>query len=163
LKDYWYANREALLNYINLVHTTGIRGFVTDLDGNSLEGVKISVGDRTKKIKTFKDGDFWRLLVPGKYLVRAKKRGYMNSRKVIEVLNGTSTFVNFTMVPKNQPKKQVDLTSVVERSESNHAFHDSDNKGSKLKLSVDSHAENLSPTFVVFIFSLVVCFARLLS
>lgn len=139
------------------MHTTGIRGFVNDEDGNPLEGVKISVGDRTKKIKTFKDGDFWRLLVPGKYIVRAKKRGFMNSRKMVEVFNDTSTFVNFTMVDKNKSKKPKELNSVVDKSKSSLVFHESNNTASKLKLSVDSKGQIVRPMFPSMVLCLLVC------
>ncbi|KXJ11300.1 Carboxypeptidase D [Exaiptasia diaphana] len=147
LKDYWFANRKALLNYINLVHTTGIRGFVKDENGNPIEGVRIIVGDRTKKIETFKDGDFWRLLVPGKYLIKGRKRGYKKVKRVVQVMNGTSTVVNFTMIAKN--KKPVALDSVVDKSESKVALYESEDKATKLRLSVDSEGRRNSAQFKV--------------
>ncbi|KAK3707976.1 hypothetical protein QZH41_010737 [Actinostola sp. cb2023] len=158
MKDYWFANRGALLNYINMVHTTGIRGFVNDEDGNPISDVKIIVGDRTKKIKTFKDGDFWRLLTPGKYLVKARKRGYKHSRKIVQVYNETSTVINFTLVAKHKPSKPVELNSIVDKSEKKLSFHVSESQASKLKLSVNSKGQSTRSRFVTCLLCLVGCF-----
>ncbi|EDO46467.1 predicted protein [Nematostella vectensis] len=107
VKDYWYANRKALLSYIKLVHTTGIRGFVTEPDGSPVEGAKIVVDDRTKKVTSFQDGDYWRFLVPGTYMVRVKKRGYKNTAKTVTVDEGVSSVVNFTLVKRGESRSNV--------------------------------------------------------
>lgn len=138
------------------MHTTGIRGFVTDENGNPIEGVKIVVGDRTKKIETFKDGDFWRLLVPGKYIIKARKRGYNKVKRIVRVMNGTSTLINFTMVAKNDSKKPIKLDSVVDKSESKVAVYESENEATKLKLSVDSQGRGNSAQFAVCVLCLLI-------
>lgn len=100
IKPYWYANREALLKYIDLVHTTGIRGFIFDRERRPLEGAKIVIDCRAKKIKTSKDGDFWRLLVPGNYTIRVSKRKYRNINMRVTVNPDQATVLNITLTRK---------------------------------------------------------------
>ena len=141
LMAYWNANREALLKFIDLVHTVGIRGFVVKENGEPLEGAKIIVEDRTKKIRTHTTGDFWRLLVPGRYSIRVAKRGYRNVKKMVTVYPEISTFVNFTLVKKvemvrDRKKSRVHLRPQERRD--NVTFHSVEGHRSKLRLSVST-------------------------
>jgi hypothetical protein len=131
---------------------------VIDEEGNPIQGAKIVVGDRTKKVKTFEDGDFWRLVSKGTYLVKARKRGYKNSRKIIKVYGNVSTFVNFTLVKKGKPAKPVDLTTVLYEAGKNLSFHANKFKTKRLRLSVESRAQSARPSFVLRLFFLVLCF-----
>lgn len=137
----------------------GIRGFVLDEDGNPIPGAKIVVGDRTKKIKTWKDGDFWRLVTAGTYVVKARKHGYKNSRKIIEVSGNVSTFVNFTLVKKDKPIKTLDLSSVLYETGKNLTFHANKYKTKRLRLSVvDGAGQSARSSFALSVALLVLSF-----
>jgi len=145
IMPYWSANREALLKFIELVHKSGIRGFVVDEKGRPLEGARIIIENRAKKIKTSKDGDFWRLLVPGNYTVRVAKRRYKNSKKIVTVEADVSTVVNFTMVRKNsnnfnrrRPATKINGAVELQKPASNVSFHSIVTNRDKLRLSAKS-------------------------
>eukprot|EP00112_Aurelia_sp_Birch-Aquarium-sp1_P017416 Seg4035.2 transcript_id=Seg4035.2/GoldUCD/mRNA.D3Y31 product="Carboxypeptidase D" protein_id=Seg4035.2/GoldUCD/D3Y31 len=95
----WEQNRKALVSYLSMAHR-GIKGFVKDQQGKPIKGATVSIGDRRHDIKTEKDGDFWRLLVPGTYDVTVRSKGLKPILKSVEVSPGAATLVNFTMQPK---------------------------------------------------------------
>jgi len=72
----WDNNRDALLAYIEAVHS-GIKGFVTDAEtGRGISGASIVVEGINKSIRSTSSGEYWRLLTPGTYRVTARKSGY---------------------------------------------------------------------------------------
>ena len=146
LESYWNDNRLALLNYTDLVHKLGVHGFVMDEDGQPIEGAKIIVDTRTKIIRSHVTGDYWRLLVPGSYTVRAAKRGYKNKRKKVEIPVGSSVELNFTLIWKRGlSKKKFRLRLNKTREPAEATFILSKQEESRLKLSV--LAENSAGTF----------------
>jgi len=67
----WNYNKEALLSYMEAVQT-GVRGIVTDEEGRPLPNANIEVsGISGKNITTSYFGEYWRLLTPGNYCIRA--------------------------------------------------------------------------------------------
>ena len=69
LPDYWAANKYALLVFMGQAHK-GVRGFVTDKDTNMpIANVTLSVKGINHTITTAADGDYWRLLAPGDYVI----------------------------------------------------------------------------------------------
>lgn len=62
-----------------------------------IEGAEINVLDRNHPVKSAKDGDYWRLLVPGKYKVKVSKRGYFPVTKNIQVNDGLATKEDFIL------------------------------------------------------------------
>ena len=71
-----------------------------DQDGKPIKGATISIGDRRHDVISAKDGDFWRLLVPGTYDVTVRAKGMKPSTKSVEVAPGIVTTANFTLQPK---------------------------------------------------------------
>ena len=74
LPEYWHLNREALLQYMEQVHS-GVRGFVTATDGSPIFNASVSVAGIERVIRTFTFGDYWRLLLPGEYQITATAPG----------------------------------------------------------------------------------------
>jgi len=76
LPGYWKDNKKALLDFIWQSHI-GIKGRVTDENGNPISHAIIHVKNETSRrdinheITSAHDGDYWRLLVAGKYEVTA--------------------------------------------------------------------------------------------
>lgn len=67
----WSNNEEALLAYLEAAKM-GVRGVVRDSEGNPMEGVEIEVSGIHHAVRTTKRGEYWRLLVPGKYNITSK-------------------------------------------------------------------------------------------
>ncbi|KAJ8712882.1 hypothetical protein PYW08_008186 [Mythimna loreyi] len=97
LPTYWEDNREALLKFIEQVHT-GVNGFVHSHIGHPLANATIKVNGITHTVKTAKDGDFWRLLEPGTYNITAVKQGYESITEQVTVPAEGSVSVNFTLM-----------------------------------------------------------------
>ena len=50
-----------------------MRGLVTDSEGRAVAGAAVRVEDRNKDLLTTTAGEYWRVLVPGTYRIRAIK------------------------------------------------------------------------------------------
>merc|ERR1712241_417836 len=71
LEKQWNYNQEALLSFLEVVQT-GVRGIVTDDKGEPLPNANIEIsGISEKNITTSYFGEYWRLLAPGNYCIRA--------------------------------------------------------------------------------------------
>ena len=58
----------------------GVRGLVLDRDtGDRVRDAEVVIGDREKTVTTSSRGEFWRLLVPGTYDIRACHRNKYGS------------------------------------------------------------------------------------
>jgi carboxypeptidase D len=86
----------------------GVKGFVTEksrdskpnsdgIIGAPIQNARISVEGIKKDVTTSTFGDYWRLLVPGRYLITASAPGYKSEHRQIEVLDGRATMLNFTL------------------------------------------------------------------
>ncbi|XP_009697574.1 PREDICTED: carboxypeptidase D-like, partial [Cariama cristata] len=76
----------------------GVWGFVLDaMDGRGILNATISVADINHPVTTYKDGDYWRLLVQGTYKITASARGYDPVTKMVEVGSKGAVQVNFTL------------------------------------------------------------------
>ena len=67
----WNANKKSLVEYLLKVHQ-GIKGHVIDRTGEMVQTASIFVENIAKPINTTENGEYWRLLTPGKYTVKAK-------------------------------------------------------------------------------------------
>lgn len=76
LPYYWRMNKEALLRYMETA-TCGIKGYVKDAKSEKpLPYSRIEVKGIDHYVIAATDGDYWRVLTPGKYEVRAASEGY---------------------------------------------------------------------------------------
>ncbi|XP_062334489.1 carboxypeptidase Z [Osmerus eperlanus] len=80
----WLRNKEALLSFMESVHR-GIKGVVRDEDGNGIKGASISVKGIRHDITTAEDGDYWRLLSSGTYILSATAKGFSKVSKRIHL------------------------------------------------------------------------------
>ncbi|XP_075984216.1 carboxypeptidase D-like isoform X2 [Anticarsia gemmatalis] len=98
LPTYWDDNKEALLQYIEQVHK-GVHGFVSSHIGHRLSNATITVSGVRHAVSTARDGDYWRLLVPGTYNITASREGYETITEQVTVPPEGSISVNFTLMP----------------------------------------------------------------
>ena len=97
LEGLWNANKGALLAYIKEIHK-GVKGFVKDQNGKGIEGAKIRVAGIAHDVKTAKAGDYWRLLVPGRYSITASADGCDPVTKAVQVpQRGGAVELNFEL------------------------------------------------------------------
>lgn len=68
-----------------------------DEDGEPIDGARISVANRRHDVFTARDGDFWRLLVPGSYEVTVSARGFEQETKSCTVLPNKAADLDFTL------------------------------------------------------------------
>uniref|UniRef100_A0A1B6LU96 Peptidase M14 domain-containing protein n=1 Tax=Graphocephala atropunctata TaxID=36148 RepID=A0A1B6LU96_9HEMI len=103
LTKYWLENRESLLRFMEQIHR-GVHGFVRSTGGNGIANASITVRGIDHKVTTAKDGDYWRILVPGTYDVTASHKDYLSHTQRVTVLNDTAgVSLNFTL-DRNDPQ-----------------------------------------------------------
>ncbi|KAJ0006591.1 hypothetical protein NQD34_013864 [Periophthalmus magnuspinnatus] len=93
-----HENAEALLAFVEAAHR-GIKGTVTDEEGNAVKGARISVRGIRHDVTTAEDGDYWRLLTPGIHIVSAHAPGFARSLKKVHLPPNMHTAgrVDFTL------------------------------------------------------------------
>ena len=103
LKNEWNLNQESLLRFIEATHS-GVRGTVIDQETKKpLADVKIEVEGIDHVITTTNLGQYWRLLPPGKYKVKASSSTHHDGHFVeVEVgeddgRTALATVVNFEL------------------------------------------------------------------
>ncbi|XP_043910412.1 carboxypeptidase D [Protopterus annectens] len=97
LPRYWEQNRASLLEFIKQVHH-GVKGFVLDAtDGTGILNATISIAEIDHVITSGKDGDYFRLLVPGIYKITVSARSYISVTKNVTVVDGEAAQANFTL------------------------------------------------------------------
>ncbi|KAJ3585447.1 hypothetical protein NHX12_014166 [Muraenolepis orangiensis] len=83
----WEDNQEALLAFVEGAHR-GIKGLVTDEEGQGLRGARVSVRGLRHDVTTAEQGDYWRLLAPGVHIVSATLPGYTRALKRVRIPPG---------------------------------------------------------------------------
>lgn len=86
-------------------------GFVKNIQGETLSDATISVADRRHDVTTSKDGDYWRLLVPGSYEITAKAKGYQPQTHLVELGAFEGKVVNFTLKPSQEDGTKLSLVA----------------------------------------------------
>ncbi|XP_038136486.1 carboxypeptidase N catalytic chain-like [Cyprinodon tularosa] len=100
----WLGNREALISYLEQVHH-GIKGMVYDENNNPISKAEISVAGINHDVTTGVDGDYFRLLLPGTYTVKASAPGYLSSSNTVTVGPAEAIQLNFYL--KKAPKQNL--------------------------------------------------------
>jgi len=111
LPQLWDDNKKSLLAYMWKAHS-GIKGLVLDdvtkqpIADAVIWVSNITSGQQDEPIKhpltAWKSGDYFRLLTPGQYLVRASAEGYANAVKQVNVTNDVhngAKILSFNLTP----------------------------------------------------------------
>jgi len=83
-------NEESLLNFIETAYR-GVRGTVRTADGTFMKDVALTLIGNTHQTKTSVSGEFFRVLLPGEYTLRADAQGYLPVEKTLTVPPATAT------------------------------------------------------------------------
>jgi len=87
LQGEWEYNKESLMTFLEQANTA-VRGLVTDENGNPVHNAVIQVSDRSKDVTSTERGEFWRILVPGKYRIKAIKGDRQSDEVEVDVIEG---------------------------------------------------------------------------
>ncbi|KAK4878716.1 hypothetical protein RN001_011222 [Aquatica leii] len=101
LPKYWMDNREALLKFMEQVHK-GVHGFVSSTIGRPIMNAELYVEGIDHVVKTAKSGDYWRILLPGKYNLTTTARGYESFTKEITIPESGSMEYNITLMRNDE-------------------------------------------------------------
>ncbi|KAF2983112.1 hypothetical protein EK904_011162 [Melospiza melodia maxima] len=90
----WYSFTGGMADF-NYLHTNcfevtvevhrGIKGIVSDKFGNPIKNARISVRGIQHDVTTAADGDYWRLLPPGTFIISAQAPGYSRVMKRVTI------------------------------------------------------------------------------
>ncbi|TMS38359.1 hypothetical protein L596_005101 [Steinernema carpocapsae] len=124
LPRFWDDNKKSLFAYMWKAHS-GIKGLV--LNGVTQQPIaeaviwvtNITSGQQEEPIKhpvtTWKTGDYFRLLTPGQYLVRASADGYENAVQQVNITNevhNEAKPLNFKLMPTYDNGPESDYSGV---------------------------------------------------
>ncbi|XP_077510446.1 carboxypeptidase D-like isoform X2 [Amblyomma americanum] len=96
LPKFWNEHKHALVTLMEKVHQ-GVKGFVKDENGLPVPNATIHVLGVHHDVHSAVDGDYWRLLMPATYSVRAYVDGFPLPVQRVTVVEGNATSVNFTV------------------------------------------------------------------
>lgn len=97
LPGIWRDNVQSLLEYMWQVHR-GVKGYVFDAFGNTIPDARISVDGRSWEAESARDGDYWRLLAEGDYILTASAVGYAPESANVTIFGDVGAVeVNFTL------------------------------------------------------------------
>ena len=74
-----------------------MKGHVKDANGNLLSGAEVIVEGNDKSVVTSSRGEYWRLLLPGVYQVKAKYQNEVSEVQSVEVLANEVIIIDFVV------------------------------------------------------------------
>lgn len=88
-----------------------MNGLIKDEDDQPIDGARITVANRRHDVFSARDGDFWRLLVPGSYEITVSAKGFEPETKSCTVLSDKAAKLNFTLkkMRMREPRPQVQM------------------------------------------------------
>ena len=86
LQGEWEKNKESLITFLEQAKSA-VKGIVTDENGNPVNDAIIQVSDRSKDVTTTERGEYWRILVPGKYKIKAIKGNIQSDEVEVNVVD----------------------------------------------------------------------------
>ncbi|XP_016394180.1 carboxypeptidase M-like isoform X1 [Sinocyclocheilus rhinocerous] len=97
LPGLWAANKPALLAYMQQVHL-GVKGVVMDSYGKPVQNAVVEVAGRRNvcPFRTDRNGEYYRLLLPGNYTIKVTYPGHKTLTHTIRVPYGPDAFSALT-------------------------------------------------------------------
>ena len=99
LDGLWEDHREPMIAYIEQIHQ-GLRGVVLDDNSNQPLNATITIEGIDHDIFTDpQNGDYYRLLTPGQYIVNVNSFGYLPATQAINIPDDGYLEINFSLTP----------------------------------------------------------------
>ncbi|GIY16118.1 carboxypeptidase M [Caerostris darwini] len=98
LTRYWRENRKGLLHFLGEVHK-GVKGLVKDSSNNPIPKAALKIRGRDMTFYSTKKGEYWRILLPGSYIIEARADGYKPAEEEFIITSQEVTIQNITMYP----------------------------------------------------------------
>ncbi|KAG0432761.1 hypothetical protein HPB47_020560 [Ixodes persulcatus] len=76
LRELWDENRDALLAFLSEAQR-GIRGYIKGPGGAHIPGALLTIVGRNVAFRSSDQGEFWRILLPGSYLLLVTANGFL--------------------------------------------------------------------------------------
>ena len=112
LEEIWEDNRNALMTYIQEVHK-GVKGVVTDIYGGPIANAEVKVQSRSGVITTTSEGEYWRLLAPGNYVVSVGAQGYSTNYSAVSVGTAQAVQMNFILINGAKQSVLTNWTAII--------------------------------------------------
>ncbi|RWS24665.1 Csa-PI kinase-like protein [Leptotrombidium deliense] len=98
LPQFWNHNKIALLTYMGETHR-GVFGFITDQKGNPVPKATLKIKGRSVQFKSSAKGEYWRILLPGHYMIEVLADGFHPHEQPFSVVEGKKTRLDVHLVP----------------------------------------------------------------
>ena len=99
LEQLWNDNKESMISYIEKIHS-GLNGLVLNNNNGQPLNADIIIDGIDYNVKTdSENGDYYRLLVPGEYLVSFYSIGYIPQEHQITINENNPTELNINLEP----------------------------------------------------------------
>lgn len=124
LLTHWNENKIPMLSLLNEANK-GVKGFVKDYQTEMpIAKANITILGRNVQFQSDNQGRFWRLLLPGDYVLIVKQNGYSRLQKQFTVMANKITVMELYLTPiRKQNGKQLNtLTSSLSNINNNHHY-----------------------------------------
>ncbi|CAN8015214.1 unnamed protein product [Ixodes persulcatus] len=101
LRRFWLDNVKSLLRLLEESHR-GVRGIILDDAGYPVKNARLMVKGRYMPFRTSDRGEYWRILLPGRYTLMASSPEHNDLEVPMEVVEGQTTIVNMTLIRKSR-------------------------------------------------------------
>ena len=108
LASFWDQNKNAVLAFMAEANK-GVRGLVVDRSGIPISKAKLRVKERNFSFRASNRGEFWRILLPGEYVLQASAAGYVPSEQEFVIEPGQATLL--TMKLDKDPREKFATTA----------------------------------------------------
>lgn len=104
LAGYWLDNREALLAYIEDVHR-GAYGVIRSSIGTPIANASITVGQGTHVRHSYGTGEYWLMLLPGRYNITVQSPGFaVHFDEIVVPATGNRTLLHDISLMRDDPQ-----------------------------------------------------------
>lgn len=100
LPSFWEQNKKALLTFIGEANK-GVRGLVVDSLDRAIPSAKLKIRGRDFSFRASDRGEFWRILLPGTYVIQATADAYYPQEKAFVVQPGKVVNLKIKLEPRD--------------------------------------------------------------
>ncbi|XP_077510068.1 uncharacterized protein LOC144121036 [Amblyomma americanum] len=99
LRRFWMDNLKPLMKLLE-ESQRGLRGIITDDVGYPVTKGRLMIKGRYMPFRTSQKGEYWRILLPGRYTLMASSPEHNDVEVPVEIVDGQTTVVNITLTRK---------------------------------------------------------------